>query len=108
MLLLPAVQGHTAVLVGIKAEMGKPRPAQPTEGYLEFFVDWCVEKRLNIHTERCVHAGVVALSLRYRNSLCMVYGACHIYGRGRDTHQGVQHVIYGTHLWLRRDVCLGN
>ncbi|XP_059899977.1 exosome complex component RRP42 [Gadus macrocephalus] len=31
--------GHTAVLVGIKAEMGKPRPAQPAEGYMEFFVD---------------------------------------------------------------------
>lgn len=33
-------QGHTAVLVGIKAEIGKPRPLVPDEGYLEFFVDW--------------------------------------------------------------------
>ena len=33
-------QGHTAVLVGIKAEIGKPRPMVPNEGYLEFFVDW--------------------------------------------------------------------
>lgn len=33
-------QGHTAVLVGIKADIGKPRPAVPNEGYLEFFVDW--------------------------------------------------------------------
>ncbi|XP_034016633.1 exosome complex component RRP42 [Thalassophryne amazonica] len=31
--------GETTVLVGIKAEIGKPRPAQPDEGYLEFFVD---------------------------------------------------------------------
>ncbi|XP_078811551.1 exosome complex component RRP42 isoform X2 [Oryzias latipes] len=31
--------GHTAVLVGIKAEIGKPRPLVPDEGYLEFFVD---------------------------------------------------------------------
>lgn len=35
-----ASQGHTAVLVGIKAEIGKPRPLVPDEGYLEFFVDW--------------------------------------------------------------------
>uniref|UniRef100_A0A3B4YT12 Ribosomal RNA-processing protein 42 n=1 Tax=Seriola lalandi dorsalis TaxID=1841481 RepID=A0A3B4YT12_SERLL len=31
--------GHTVVLVGIKAEIGKPRPMVPNEGYLEFFVD---------------------------------------------------------------------
>ncbi|KAG7225467.1 hypothetical protein INR49_027462 [Caranx melampygus] len=31
--------GHTVVLVGIKAEIGKPRPMVPDEGYLEFFVD---------------------------------------------------------------------
>ncbi|XP_037548734.1 exosome complex component RRP42 [Nematolebias whitei] len=31
--------GDTAVLVGIKAEIGKPRPMIPNEGYLEFFVD---------------------------------------------------------------------
>ncbi|KAJ0054816.1 hypothetical protein NL108_005325, partial [Boleophthalmus pectinirostris] len=31
--------GHTAVLVGVKAEIGKPRPMLPSEGYLEFFVD---------------------------------------------------------------------
>lgn len=31
--------GHTVVLVGIKAEIGKPRPLVPNEGYLEFFVD---------------------------------------------------------------------
>ncbi|KAM3857884.1 exosome complex component RRP42 [Diretmus argenteus] len=31
--------GYTAVLVGIKAEIGKPRPTAPDEGYLEFFVD---------------------------------------------------------------------
>lgn len=28
------------VLVGIKTEIGKPRPVEPDEGYLEFFVDW--------------------------------------------------------------------
>lgn len=33
-------QGHTAVLVGVKAEIGKPKPMVPDEGYLEFFVDW--------------------------------------------------------------------
>ncbi|KAI2653096.1 Exosome complex component RRP42 [Labeo rohita] len=32
--------GHTDVLVGIKAEIGKPKPMVPNEGYLEFFVDW--------------------------------------------------------------------
>ncbi|XP_005796483.1 exosome complex component RRP42 [Xiphophorus maculatus] len=31
--------GHTAVLVGIKAEIGKPRPMIANQGYLEFFVD---------------------------------------------------------------------
>ncbi|KAM8885052.1 exosome complex component RRP42 isoform 1-T1 [Synchiropus picturatus] len=31
--------GHTAVLVGIKAEIGKPKPSAPDEGFLEFFVD---------------------------------------------------------------------
>ncbi|TRY87370.1 hypothetical protein DNTS_003943 [Danionella cerebrum] len=31
--------GHTDVLVGIKAEIGKPKPTVPDEGYLEFFVD---------------------------------------------------------------------
>ncbi|XP_023694818.2 exosome complex component RRP42 [Paramormyrops kingsleyae] len=31
--------GYTDVLVGIKAEIGKPKPAAPDEGYLEFFVD---------------------------------------------------------------------
>ncbi|KAL2080598.1 hypothetical protein ACEWY4_024391 [Coilia grayii] len=31
--------GHTNVLVGIKAEIGKPKPMLPDEGYLEFFVD---------------------------------------------------------------------
>lgn len=31
------------VLVGIKTEIGKPRPMVPNEGYLEFFVDWYVK-----------------------------------------------------------------
>ncbi|KAL4657410.1 exosome complex component RRP42 [Arapaima gigas] len=31
--------GYTDILVGIKAEIGKPRPMVPDEGYLEFFVD---------------------------------------------------------------------
>ncbi|XP_026883093.1 exosome complex component RRP42 isoform X2 [Electrophorus electricus] len=31
--------GHTDVLVGIKAELRRPRPNVPDEGYLEFFVD---------------------------------------------------------------------
>lgn len=31
------------VLVGIKTEIGKPRPTAPDEGYLEFFVDWYVK-----------------------------------------------------------------
>ncbi|KAF5908054.1 exosome complex component RRP42, partial [Clarias magur] len=31
--------GQTDVLVGIKAEIGKPKPTAPDEGYLEFFVD---------------------------------------------------------------------
>ncbi|KAM7384496.1 hypothetical protein PAMA_011715 [Pampus argenteus] len=31
--------GYTAVLVGIKADLGKPKPMLPEEGYLEFFVD---------------------------------------------------------------------
>lgn len=34
------LQGQTDILVGIKAEIGKPRPMVPDEGYLEFFVDW--------------------------------------------------------------------
>lgn len=37
-------QGHTDVLVGVKAEIGKPKPTVPDEGYLEFFVDWWVFK----------------------------------------------------------------
>uniref|UniRef100_A0AAY4BRY7 Exosome component 7 n=1 Tax=Denticeps clupeoides TaxID=299321 RepID=A0AAY4BRY7_9TELE len=31
--------GYSDVLVGVKAEVGKPRPALPDQGYLEFFVD---------------------------------------------------------------------
>ncbi|XP_056088690.1 exosome complex component RRP42 [Rhinichthys klamathensis goyatoka] len=31
--------GHTDVLVGVKAEIGKPKAMVPDEGYLEFFVD---------------------------------------------------------------------
>ena len=31
---------NTEVLVGIKAEMGTPRPTRPNEGYTEFFVDF--------------------------------------------------------------------
>ncbi|XP_070575089.1 exosome complex exonuclease RRP42-like [Ptychodera flava] len=30
---------NTDILVGIKAEMGTPKPERPDEGYLEFFVD---------------------------------------------------------------------
>ncbi|XP_038070250.1 exosome complex component RRP42-like [Patiria miniata] len=30
---------NTEILVGVKAEMGKPRPTRPNEGYLEFFID---------------------------------------------------------------------
>lgn len=33
-------QGQTDILVGVKAEIGRPRPLVPDEGYLEFFVDW--------------------------------------------------------------------
>lgn len=33
-------KGHSVVLVGIKTEIGKPKPTVPDEGYLEFFVDW--------------------------------------------------------------------
>lgn len=36
-------QGHTVVLIGIKTEIGKPKPTVPDEGYLEFFVDWYVK-----------------------------------------------------------------
>lgn len=35
-------QGHTDILVGVKAEMGTPKLEKPDEGYLEFFVDWLV------------------------------------------------------------------
>ncbi|XP_030645207.1 exosome complex component RRP42 [Chanos chanos] len=31
--------GHSDILVGVKAEIGKPRALVPDEGYLEFFVD---------------------------------------------------------------------
>ncbi|KAK2836706.1 hypothetical protein Q7C36_014575 [Tachysurus vachellii] len=31
--------GQTDILVGVKAEIGRPRPMVPDEGYLEFFVD---------------------------------------------------------------------
>lgn len=31
---------NTEILVGIKAEMGTPRPSRPNEGYTEFFVDF--------------------------------------------------------------------
>ncbi|XP_073757153.1 exosome complex component RRP42 isoform X1 [Callorhinus ursinus] len=34
--------GHTDILVGVKAEMGTPKLEKPNEGYLEFFVDWCL------------------------------------------------------------------
>ncbi len=30
---------NTEILVGVKAEMGKPRPTRPDEGFLEFFID---------------------------------------------------------------------
>ncbi|XP_022094545.1 exosome complex component RRP42-like [Acanthaster planci] len=30
---------NTDILVGVKAEMGKPRPTRPGEGYVEFFID---------------------------------------------------------------------
>jgi hypothetical protein len=36
------LQGHTDILVGVKAEMGTPKLERPNEGYLEFFVDWSV------------------------------------------------------------------
>lgn len=39
------LQGHTDILVGVKAEMGVPRLDKPNEGYLEFFVDWSVLHR---------------------------------------------------------------
>lgn len=35
-------QGHTDILVGVKAELGTPKLEKPDEGYLEFFVDWLV------------------------------------------------------------------
>ena len=35
---------NTDVLVGVKAEMGDTSPEKPTEGRLEFFVDWSVIK----------------------------------------------------------------
>lgn len=38
-------QGHTDILVGVKAEMGTPKLEKPEEGYLEFFVDWSVSCR---------------------------------------------------------------
>lgn len=47
-------QGHTAVLVGIKAEIGKPRPMVPDEGYLEFFVDWYVWCLITFINERLI------------------------------------------------------
>ncbi|XP_056154577.1 exosome complex component RRP42 [Lampris incognitus] len=31
--------GNSVILVGIKADIGKPKPVMPDEGYLEFFVD---------------------------------------------------------------------
>lgn len=40
------LQGHTDILVGVKAEMGTPKLEKPNEGYLEFFVDWSVLRRL--------------------------------------------------------------
>lgn len=40
------LQGHTDILVGVKAEMGTPKLEKPNEGYLEFFVDWSVLCRL--------------------------------------------------------------
>uniref|UniRef100_A0A5F9DTE0 Exosome component 7 n=1 Tax=Oryctolagus cuniculus TaxID=9986 RepID=A0A5F9DTE0_RABIT len=33
------LQGHTDILVGVKAEMGTPKLEKPDEGYVEFFVD---------------------------------------------------------------------
>uniref|UniRef100_A0A673IRC3 Ribosomal RNA-processing protein 42 n=1 Tax=Sinocyclocheilus rhinocerous TaxID=307959 RepID=A0A673IRC3_9TELE len=36
--------GHTDVLVGVKAEIGKPKAMVPDEGYLEFFVDCNISK----------------------------------------------------------------
>ena len=39
------LQGHTDILVGVKAEMGTPKLEKPNEGYLEFFVDWSVPRR---------------------------------------------------------------
>lgn len=39
------LQGHTDILVGVKAEMGTPKLEKPNEGYVEFFVDWSVPCR---------------------------------------------------------------
>ena len=33
-------QGGNCAVVGVKAELGAPHPSSPSEGKLEFFVDW--------------------------------------------------------------------
>ncbi|KAG7262561.1 hypothetical protein CRUP_030123, partial [Coryphaenoides rupestris] len=60
--------GHTAVLVGVKAELGKPRPAAPDEGYLEFFVDCSANA-----TPRFEGRGGEELGMELTNTLYRVF-----------------------------------
>lgn len=34
------LQERTSAIIGVKAELGDPRPSTPDEGRLEFHVDW--------------------------------------------------------------------
>lgn len=43
------------VLVGIKTEIGKPKPTVPDEGYLEFFVDWYVKLLTDLRKKKHFH-----------------------------------------------------
>ncbi|TTP27309.1 Exosome complex exonuclease RRP42 [Bagarius yarrelli] len=64
--------GQTDVLVGIKAEIGRPRPMVPDEGYLEFFVDCSANA-----TPEFEGRGGEELGVELSNSLYKVFNNYH-------------------------------
>ncbi|XP_072013791.1 exosome complex component RRP42-like [Amphiura filiformis] len=59
---------NTQILVGIKAEMGTPRPTRPNEGYAEFFVDFSANASPEFEGR-----GGEELAVEIANTLATVY-----------------------------------
>ncbi|XP_076850138.1 exosome complex component RRP42 isoform X2 [Brachyhypopomus gauderio] len=62
--------GHTDILVGIKAELKRPKPTVPDEGYLEFFVDCSANA-----TPEFEGRGGEELGVELSNTLYKVFGS---------------------------------